>query len=430
MTPPIPTPSNAGLGHKIMGGLSILAILDVAYFINAMDRQVFPVILPEVRAALDVGPSQIGLLATIFTLGMGLAGIPAGYLTDKFGRKNMILAGLAVFSVTTALQAFAFGWLDMAAYRIISGLGEGVQNAALYAAAGSYFYLNRGLAIGTLSAAYGLGAFTGPVVGQALVDLTGHWQTPLITFGLLGAIIYAVIWYGVPRAASEYGADAGDDGKASEMGVTATGKLVNRTIVCSAIAAAGAGFALYAYLGLYPTFLREVHGFSPGQASWTASMFGIGALASVLGGHFADRVDQRRLNVFGLVGLLVTGVLLFTLSAPQAVHIVLSLLVGVFFTGVVYTNTSALMQRSVGPSLVGRAQGVFLAAVYIPASVSGAVFAVLVESFGWAVGGAVVMAVPCAIGLVGMAALGPNYRETTPTEHATGKQVLRSANDG
>ncbi len=391
---------------RVRNALTILLILDMAYFINAMDRQVFPVILPDVRAALGATSGQVGLLATIFTLGMGLAGIPAGYLTDRWGRKNMILAGLVLFSVTTALQAVAVSWFDMAAYRVISGVGEGIQNAALFAAAGSYFHRHRGLAIGTLTAAYGVGAFTGPAVGQLLVEATGRWQTPLLVFGACGLVVFVVVAVGVPRAAAEYGADAASAARAGDMGVAASGRLFNRAVVCAAIAAAGAGFALNAWLGLYPTFLRTAHGFTPSQASVTASMFGIGALAAIFAGYLADRISQRLLNVLGLSGLMVTGVLIFATSAPQGVQMLLTLFMGVSFTGVVYTNTSALMQRSVSPALVGRAQGVFLASLYIPASVSGYVFAGLVDAVGWTVGGVLVIVIPCVIGLLGMAALG------------------------
>lgn len=400
--PPIPPLA----GPRIRNGLTILLILDLAYFLNAMDRQVFPVILPDVREALGVTSSQVGLLATIFTLGMGLAGIPAGYLTDRWGRKNMILAGLVLFSVTTALQAVAVSWFDMAAYRVISGIGEGIQNAALFAAAGSYFHRNRGLAIGTLAAAYGVGAFTGPAVGQLLVEVSGRWQTPLLVFGVFGVVVFIAVAFGVPRAAAEYGADSVDVARAGEMGVVASDRLFNRAVVCAAVTAAGAGFALNAWLGLYPTFLRTAHGFTPSQASVTASMFGVGALAAIFGGYLADRTSQRMLNVIGLTGLMVTGVLIFSTSAPQGVQMLLTLFMGVSFTGVIYTNTSALMQRNVAPALVGRAQGVFLASLYIPASVSGYVFARLVDVVGWTAGGALVIVIPCVTGLLGMAALG------------------------
>jgi MFS family permease len=395
-------PTGTRTKHKIAGGLSILLVMDLAYLINAMDRQVFPVVLPDIREALDVSPSQIGLLATIFTLGMGLAGIPAGYLADKYGRKNMVIAGLIVFSVTTLLQAFAFGWLDMAVYRVLSGVGEGVQAAALYAAAGSYFHLNRGVAIGTLSATYGIGAFTGPALGQHLVDLTGQWQTPLIVYGIAGGVILALVVVLLPKTATEYGAARSDAAAAAEMGVRASDRLLNKTVICCVVVAACAGFALYAYLGLYPTFLRESLGFTPGQASLTASMFGIGALAALIGGHLADRFDERFLNVIGLIGLATTLCLVFGTALPQSAHMVLTILAGVFFTGVVHTNTNALIQRSVAPALVGRAQGVFLAALYIPASISGLVFAELTGAFGWSAAGALIVLVPCAIGIASM----------------------------
>jgi predicted MFS family arabinose efflux permease len=243
-------------------------------------------------------------------------------------------------------------------------------------------------------------------VGQLLVEVTGRWQTPLLVFGVFGAVVFIAVAFGVPRAAAEYGADTKDVARAGEMGVVASDRLFNRAVVCAAVAAAGAGFALNAWLGLYPTFLRTAHGFTPSQASVTASMFGVGALAAIFGGYLADRTSQRMLNVIGLTGLMVTGVLIFSTSAPQGVQMLLTLFMGVSFTGVIYTNTSALMQRNVAPALVGRAQGVFLASLYIPASVSGYVFARLVDVVGWTAGGALVIVIPCVTGLLGMAALG------------------------
>jgi predicted MFS family arabinose efflux permease len=403
-------PTRTAQAAPIVGaGLVILLILDLAYCNNAMDRQLFPVLLPDIRQALDISDSQIGLLATIFTLGMGLAGIPAGYLTDKLGRKNVILAGLVIFSAATALQALAVGFFDMGTYRVVSGVGEGLQNAALFAAAGSYFHRRRGLAIGTLSAAYGMGAFSGPFLGNWLVDLTGHWETPFVVFGLLGAVVLVAVLFGVPREAADYGAKAQAGSVVRSMDVVASERLFNRTMVCSAVVAVGAGFALNAFLGLYPTFLRESLGFSRGQASLTASMFGIGALGALVGGTLADRISQRLLNVVGLLVLMGTGIVIFTVPAPQGVEMALTVLMGVAFTGVIYTNTSTLMQRSVSPSLVGRAQGAFLASLYVPASISGYLFATAVDGLGWATAGVIVMAAPCVVGLIGMAALGPRY---------------------
>ena len=70
-----------------------LIVLAGSYVVNAMDRQVFPVLLPGIRSQLHFSLSQGGLLATIFTLGIGVAGLPTGYLLDRMSRKSVIGLG-------------------------------------------------------------------------------------------------------------------------------------------------------------------------------------------------------------------------------------------------------------------------------------------------------------------------------------------------
>lgn len=386
--------------------LLILLILDLSYFVNAMDRQVFAILLPEIKATYEFTGGQAGILATIFTLGMGLAGIPAGYLADRFGRRRVILVSLVVFSISCAMQAFAFGFGDMVFWRVLSGVGEGMQNAALYAAVGAYFSRHRGFAIGTVNAAFGLGAFTGPLLGSAIHESAGDWRAPLIAFGAIGIVILLLVYLFVPASVTEIGrmrAGAGSDVlvRHGERRV-----LANRRVVCGAIAAVAGGFTIYGYLGLYPTYLRDAHGFTASQASWAASMFGIGALGAIVCGAIADRVDQRWLNVVGFVGIIVLGVAIFGFATSLPAQMVLSALLGIAFTGIVYTNTFALLQRSVGAQYVGRVSGLFVAAMYVPASVSGYFFAHMRDSFGWQTAGLVQLSVIPIVGLIAMGAIG------------------------
>ncbi|MFN6547316.1 MFS transporter [Mycolicibacterium nivoides] len=384
--------------------LLILLILDLSYFVNAMDRQVFAILLPEIKTTYELTGGQAGILATIFTLGMGLAGIPAGYLADRFGRRKIILISLVVFSFSCAMQAFAFGFGDMIFWRVLSGVGEGMQNAALYAAVGAYFSRHRGFAIGTVNAAFGLGAFTGPLLGSAIHEASGDWRAPLIAFGGIGIVILALVYFLVPAAVTEIG--RGRAGSAAVVDVPAGAVLLNRRVICGAIAAVAGGFTIYGYLGLYPTYLRDAHGFTPVQASWAASMFGIGALGAIVCGAIADRVDQRWLNVAGFLGIMALGVAIFGFSTPLPVQMILSVLLGIAFTGIVYTNTFALLQRSVPAQYVGRVSGLFVAAMYIPASVSGYFFTHMRDSYGWHTAGLIQLTVIPIAGLIAMAAIG------------------------
>jgi MFS family permease len=391
--------------------LLILLILDLSYFINAMDRQVFAILLPEIKATYELTGGQAGVLATIFTLGMGLAGIPAGYLADRFGRRKIILVSLVVFSISCAMQAFAFGFGDMIFWRVLSGVGEGMQNAALYAAVGAYFSRHRGFAIGTINAAFGLGAFTGPLLGSAIHESFGDWRAPLIAFGGIGIVILALVFFFVPTAVTEIGRTRASN--EATVDAPARGALINRRVLCGAFAAAAGGFAIYGYLGLYPTYLRDAHGFTPSQASLAASMFGIGALGAIVCGAIADRVDQRWLNVTGFLGIMALGVAIFGFSTPLPVQMILSILLGIAFTGIVYTNTFALLQRSVPAQYVGRVSGLFVAAMYIPASVSGYFFAHMRDSYGWHTAGLIQLTVIPIVGLIAMAAIGRIHAKST-----------------
>src|ERR1700749_510271 len=115
-------------------------ILLLSYVLNSIDRGLFSVLAIEVRDAMSLSLPQVGLAATVFTLGMGLAGLPTGYLLSIMSRKAVVLLGLFVFSVATLLTAYAQGLPDLLAYRFLSGLGEAMQVTALIAIGASYFH--------------------------------------------------------------------------------------------------------------------------------------------------------------------------------------------------------------------------------------------------------------------------------------------------
>ncbi|HWZ49130.1 MAG TPA: MFS transporter, partial [Herbaspirillum sp.] len=127
--------------HKAALGMFVVLLL--SYIVNAMDRQLFSVLATDVRNALGLSVPQVGLAATVFTLGMGVAGIPTGYLLGRVSRKNVAMLGLIVFSIATYLTAYVHGMPDLLLYRFISGLGESMQLTALLAIGTTYFFQHR-----------------------------------------------------------------------------------------------------------------------------------------------------------------------------------------------------------------------------------------------------------------------------------------------
>ena len=392
----------------------MLVLVAASYVINAMDRQVFSVVLPPIREDFSFSLAQGGFLSTIFTLGIGLAGVPSGYLLDRYPRKVVMLIGIAIYSVFTILTALALGFLDMSLYRAITGIGESMQNAALFSAVGAYFYSRRAMALGTLNFAYGLGSFFGPLFGGVMLQSTGSWKLPFYVYGVLGLVFIGIIGFFVTRRFTEQ--EEPPSVTAASVDERMPERLLNRNLIIGIITAAIVGTSMYGYLGLYPSFLQEELGFTPTQAGFALSMFGLGALMGIPAGYLGDRFPQRWVIIGALVGAIVTGYVLFNLITTPLQHNVLSFLEGMFASGFLFVNVYSLMQRSVKTTIIGRASGAFITSLYVPSALAGYLFAFLVGRFDWGGAAIVQLVLIPVIGIVAMLFLDPSRINTTRSE--------------
>lgn len=370
-------------GERLSAAAAFGALLIVAatYIVNAMDRMVFPTLLPSVDQEYAFTLAAGGFLATIFTLGLGVAGIPGGFLFDRMSRKTVAIVGIVIYSVCTMLTCLSVGFYDMAAYRAVSGIGEAFQNAAIFTMAGAYFARNRTLAFGLLNAAYGVGSFIGPRWGAHLLAQSGSWRLPLYVYGAVGLAGALVVMLMVPKRFTEQQAEEAHASLDAERHIP--DRLINRNTLLVALASIGGGIAGYGYLGLYPTFLRTELHFSVEAAGAAASMYGAGALMGLVCGYLADRVNQKWLTILTLIGLGVVGYSLFNIATTPLWQSILSFLEGTAFSGFLYVNNYSLMQRSVRSAAAGRASGLVVTCVYLPAALSGYLFAELVARLGW-----------------------------------------------
>jgi MFS family permease len=377
-----------------------LVVLAGSYVVNAMDRQVFSVLLPGIRGEFHFSLGQGGLLATIFTLGIGLAGLPTGYLLDRLSRKSVIMLGILIYSAFTILTALATGFTDMFAYRALSGVGEAMQNGALFSAVGAYFFANRAMALGTLNFAYGLGGFLGPLLGSKISGTSG-WRAPFWTFGLIG-IVFVVLVGAVIRKSfterEEVVVTAGPELRVDHV----PARLYNRNVLLLGLTAVVVGMSMYGYIGLYPTFLISKVGLGTGQASLAASMFGLGALLGIPAGWLGDRFNQRTVMIVSLLAGSVIGYLLFNGPATAGPQYALSFAEGAIASGFLFVNIYSAMQRAVRPHMIGRASGLYVAAFYVPAAFAGYLFSAFVGGTGWGGAGLWQLTV---LPLVGVAAL-------------------------
>jgi MFS family permease len=378
------------------------AVLLLSYVVNAMDRQVFPLLLTDIRAEYHFSLANAGLLSTVFTLGMGLAGIPTGLMMARLGRRNVTLIGILLYSAATVLTAVATGFWDMLAYRVASGLGEAMQLTALFAIAASYFTRYRAAAIGSVNFCFAFGAIAGPSFGGILLTHYSSWRIPLVVFGLLGGVVIVLVLAMVRPWLSE--SVLTPDGE-RHAGGAAT--LVNyNTILLTLISVCG-GLAIYAYLGMYPVFLREQLGYSKTQTATVLSMYGLGALISIAGGWLGDRYSPRA--VLGIAFTAVAGVAVLLFYGPTGVtaQAIGSVVWGAVISGIVYVNLAGYHVKAVQGTLTGKASGLFVAILYVSAGFSGYLVGWVAGKAGWGAVGTM-LCLTCLIGAGASLALRPS----------------------
>ena len=390
-------------------GLSIifLVILCLSYATNAADRQLFPTLLPAIRKAFGYNLKVGGLLSTVFTLGLAVAGIPTGYILDRTSRKAVILIGMLIYSVFTLATIYAAGFWDMLIYRAMTGVGEGMQMAGLFAAIGSYFHRKRSFYIGWMIVAYGVGGFFGPRIGAKLALAANSWRVPFAWFAAAGIIIAVIVLIVVPKGFSE------SKGPATTASVDQTAvahvpeKLWNRNVILGFIGCIILGYTLYGFIGLYTTFVKDALKYTPIAAAAAFSYFGLGGFCSFIGGWFGDRFPQRMVIAVTFIFMAVIGYSMYNVATSFGAQSVLCFLTGAFASGFVFVNLLSLLQRSVRPPMVGRASGIFLTSLFGSASTAGYLMGALVGKFGWGKAALIELTLFPVIGTVAMLLVNP-----------------------
>jgi len=382
-------------------GAAFFAICAATYVVNAADRVIFPIVLRALDAEYGFSLAQGGFLATVYLLGLGIGGVVTGYLLDHVSRKAAMIVGIVVYSAFTLLITASFGFFDMGAYRVMTGVGEGLQSVAFVIAVSAFYPGSRTVAIALVQCALGFGQFIGPRLGAALLTSTGDWRTPFYAFGVLGfvgaaAVVFVSKGFTEQHTASRSAAQANSDSHIAEG-------LWNRNVVCVLLVVVFRSFPFFAFLGLYTNFLTTELHFPLATAAAALSLYGLGPFFSPLAGYVADRMNQKTFQIVCLAVMAIAGYLIFNVATTPFEHELLSFVEGLA-GAFAYVNGYSLAQRSVKHASIGRVSGFYYAASTFPAAVSGYLMAKLVEAFGWENGATLMMSllliVPIVISLL------------------------------
>lgn len=186
-----------------------VVVLCAAAILSIIDRGILSIVVDPVRADLGLTDTQIGLLQGLaFGLFYATAGLPLGLAADRYHRRNLIIAGITVWSCATLASGFARDFGDLFTARLLVGFGEAaLAPAAVSLIADLFMPGRRGRAMGLYMAgqaiAQGLAILlTARIVAAAaagqfewlgLARAMAPWRTAFIVFGLAGLLLAGLL---------------------------------------------------------------------------------------------------------------------------------------------------------------------------------------------------------------------------------------------
>ncbi len=155
----------------------VTVLLSLCYLVSLLDRFIIGLIFDPLEREFGLGDSQLGMLhGTGFVLLYTIAALPMGRLADTRSRRNLIAAGILLWSLATGLCAFASSFATLFAARVLVGLGEAClvpAGMSLLAAIFPAHQLGRAISVFSMGALLGAPiAFAGG--GQLLMLLVRH----------------------------------------------------------------------------------------------------------------------------------------------------------------------------------------------------------------------------------------------------------------
>ena len=179
-----------------------LIAVSVATFMLLLDITVVNVALPSIREDLGASFADLQWVIDAYALTLAALVLTAGSLADRFGRRRLFVAGLAIFSAASALCALAPDPTFLNLARALQGVGGAVMFAVSLALIAQEFPAGRerGMAMGLYGASIGVAVAVGPLIGGALTDGLG-WESIFyvnVPIGL-GAIAISYLRLGESR---------------------------------------------------------------------------------------------------------------------------------------------------------------------------------------------------------------------------------------
>src|SRR2546425_11904893 len=174
---------------------NVALILFGVLFLGVSDTQLVAPLLPLIASDLGITPGHAGIIVTTYSLAAAAFALFVGPLSDRVGRKRVLVSGLALFTVASFLTYHVSTFNALIILRAMTGLAAGTLSTSALSFAGDYYpYDQRGRAMGVLSMGYFVAFVVGVPAGALAASRLGwHWGVGCLSAGSAVRLAIALV---------------------------------------------------------------------------------------------------------------------------------------------------------------------------------------------------------------------------------------------
>ncbi|MCO1574154.1 MFS transporter [Crossiella sp. SN42] len=356
----------------------LMTVAVVSAFLIGFDAMVVVPLIPEIAQSTGTEARLGGLLVTMYALLFALGAPFFGAMSDRIGRRAVLVIGLAVFAVGNALTGAGTSFTFLLVVRAVSGLGAAMIMPSVYAMiSDTYPFEKRGKAIGVVVAGLLSASVLGAPLGSYLAHLT-DWRSTFYLIAGVSAVALVTALVLLPAMTSphqEQRIKTGVLGAYLGLVKTAMKTPALRFLLVASLLWSAALYGMFSNIGV---FYSETFGFNEAQTGLTIMGSGAGSMAgALLGGRIADRFGKGKVMVIAAL-VAAAGVISVPLIGDHVVPVIIAFVIWGTAVGVGQPCLTALVSE-LRPEARGTALALNSSAQYGGMMIATALAAVLLE---------------------------------------------------
>ena len=276
--------------------------LSLAFGLVGLDRFILPPLFPAMMKDLDLNYQDLGNLVGALGIAWGVSAIVIGGLSDRLGRRRVLVPAVVLFSLLSVFSGMATGLISLLFMRAIMGVAEGaVAPTGVAAAVEASHPARRGMNNGIFQCSISLfGSGIGPILATQLLEFT-TWRKVFWLVGIPGLVVASLLWFIIrePAATAVHGtADAPKRVPMSRI-------FKHRNVPLSMVTLLCAMTGVFVLSAVMPNYLVDYLKLTGPQMGFVTSAIGFGGALGQFG----------LLTVSDFIGRRMTTVLSFILAA-------------------------------------------------------------------------------------------------------------------